>query len=82
MKKTIRFSIIISICLFAIISCSQSKPEPVNFVQLCFDENPDRGGLPLSQIELLFEGVQKAGDSSAKQSLQENCPKAAKNHLR
>ncbi len=82
MKNKIQVFITISICLFAVISCSQSKPEPVNFVQLCFDENPSRSGLPLSQIELLFEGVQKAGDTSAKQTLQENCPKAAGNHLR
>ncbi len=81
MKKTILFFIAISICLFTIISCSQSKPKSVNFVQLCFDENPSRAGLPLSQIELLYEGVQKAGDSSAKQTLQENCPKASKNYL-
>ncbi|MBU2510099.1 hypothetical protein KJ966_02135 [bacterium] len=80
MKKTISF-LIVPICLFVLISCSQSKPQ-VDFVQLCFEESPGRSGIPLSQIELLYEGVKKAGDTSAKQTLRENCPKAAAEHLK
>ncbi len=81
MKKTISFIIIVLICSFSLISCSQSEPK-VDFTQLCFDENPSRNGIPLSQIELLYEGVKKAGDTSAKQTLLENCPNAAADHLR
>ncbi len=82
MKKTIIFILIITVCAFFLINCTSAKKKQLNFVEACYDEKPDREGLPMSQIELLYEGVQKADDTIARQTLRENCPKAYQEYLR
>ncbi len=81
MRRTYLVAIVLILVLAFAFGCSQSQPQEVDFVKMCYNEKPDRSGLPLSQIEMLYVGVKKADDSSARQTLMENCPNAATNFL-
>ncbi len=82
MKKIFAFILLLSVVTVFSFNCSSARTKQLNFVEACYNESPGREGLPMSQIEMLYEGVQKADDSTARQALRENCPKAYKEYLR
>ncbi len=80
MKKIMLIVLLISVS-FLLLNCSSAKTKKLTFTEECYNENPGRDGLPMSQIELLTEGVKKAGDTTARQTLKDNCPKAYEEYL-
>jgi hypothetical protein len=82
MKKIMLTALVISVMSLLYLNCSSAKTRQLNFVEACYNENSGRDGLPMSQIELLYEGIKKADDTTARQTLKENCPKAYKEYLR
>lgn len=79
MKKITLFICIASLLFSMMAGCSSSQEKLESFVDDCYAENK---ALPMNQISTLYEGYKKVQDLSAKSELMENCPKAAKKHLK
>lgn len=82
MRKIMLPALVLSVVSLFLLNCSSAKTKQLNFVEACYKEKPDREGLPMSQIELLYEGVKKADDTTARQTLHDNCPGAYEEYLR
>lgn len=79
MKKMSLFLCLASLTLTLLAGCSSAQEKLESFVDDCYAENRS---LPMNQISTLYEGYKKVQDLSAKATLMENCPKAAKKHLK
>ncbi len=79
MKQISLFIGLICLVFTLLAGCSSSQEKLESFVDDCYAENK---ALPMNQISMLYEGYKKVNDLSAKGALMNNCPKAAKKHLK